>query len=166
MKFENVFYLDRCDKPVKFQVLNLLKDNDKSFCPPLSKRTFFDSKFITQTDKDTNIIRYYRWLLDSSCILVKNEKDAVIGFVAYTVDKECLYIKNILVDEKYRNRGIASKLYSMILEVNRKVRIRTWSTNLVNIRLLKKNGFTIEEVIKDDRGEGIDTIFFVREKSS
>ena len=110
---------------------------------------------------------YYRWLLDSSCILVKNEKEVVIGFVVYTVDKECLYIKNIFVDEKYRNRGIAFlKLYSMILEVNRKVRIRTWSTNLVNIRLLKKNGFTIEEVIKDDRGEGIDTIFFVREKSS
>lgn len=163
MQFENMFYLDRCKDIIKEQILDLLDDCDDDFCPPLRKRVFLSEKCVTSSEINNSILRYYHWIMDSSGIIVE-EGNKVIGFVAYTVSPDCLYVKNILVAKNYRNRGIASKLYSMILEVNRTVCIRTWSTNKTNIKLLEDNGFTIKEVIKDDRGDGIDTIFYVREK--
>ena len=39
---------------------------------------------------------------------------------------------------------------------------RTWSTNAVHIRILSKFEFETLHVLKDHRGAGIDTIYFVK----
>ena len=37
---------------------------------------------------------------------------------------------------------------------------RTWSTNEAHIKILMKFDFEIMSVLKNDRGEGIDTVYF------
>ena len=79
------------------------------------------------------------------------------------VTDEELYIKTILVSKNYRNKDIETKLYEMVLEVNnRKVRIKSWSTNTDQIKILKKLGFVEEKIIKNDREINVDTIYFVK----
>ena len=150
-EYENVFYLKRCNEEVKEQIKNMLILHNREFIPPLSKRY------------KNGIDGYFDYVLDSSAIIVKNIKGEVIAFLTYKVTDEELYIKTILVSKKYRNKDIETKLYEMVLEVNnRKVRIKSWSTNTDQIKILKKLGFVEEKIIKNDREINVDTIYFVK----
>lgn len=150
-EYENVFYLKRCNEEVKEQIKNMLILHNREFIPPLSKRY------------KNGIDGYFDYVLDSSAIIVKNIKGEVIAFLTYKVTDEELYIKTILVSKNYRNKDIETKLYEMVLEVNnRKVRIKSWSTNIDQIKILKKLGFIEEKIIKNDREINVDTIYFVK----
>jgi ribosomal protein S18 acetylase RimI-like enzyme len=52
-----------------------------------------------------------------------------------------------LFNEKYADRNIFT---------------RTWSTNTAHISILKKYNFREIHRIENDRGEGIDTVYFSR----
>ena len=42
------------------------------------------------------------------------------------------------------------------------VTTRTWSTNASQMHSFRKRGYAICERIADDRGKGIDTVYFVK----
>jgi RimJ/RimL family protein N-acetyltransferase len=42
---------------------------------------------------------------------------------------------------------------------------RTWSTNAAHIAILGKFGFSQIARIENDRGEGIDTVYFAKKRS-
>lgn len=153
IEYENIFFLQYCKDDIKDQIKKLLIINNREFIPPLSTRY------------KNGIDGYLDYVIDSSAILVKDIRGNVIGWLTYKVDEEELYIKSIMVAKKYRRHGIGTKLYNMILEVNnRKIRIKTWSTNYGQIHILEKLGFEVERVIKNDRGNNIDTIYYVKNK--
>ena len=61
-------------------------------------------------------------------------------------------------------RGVAKALYQRMEELARPgiVSLRTWSTNHAQIAVLKRRGYDCVRRIADDRGEGIDTIYFAK----
>lgn len=79
---------------------------------------------------------------------------------------DSLYITTVCVPKELRGRGIATELYCALEQKESSpgepcaITIRTWSTNLAQIALLEKLGYHAALRIQDDRGPGIDTIYF------
>ena len=42
----------------------------------------------------------------------------------------------------------------------RPIALRTWSTNAAQLRLMEKLGFTCVLRLPDDRGPGVDTVYY------
>ena len=78
-------------------------------------------------------------------------------------DIECNYVSTIITDEDYRKQGIARTLYTIMEEVSfLPIIVRTWSTNYEHTSLLNSLGFGCIKTIKDDRGVGIDTSYYIQ----
>ena len=149
----------------KQQIKDLLILCDSEFIPPLSFRT-------SSTQQDLKLDEQKQRSIDSyfacTCAQINNfiiKKDKVIGFMSYiedTVTNPEVYISTIIVHPDYRQEQCAQKLYQYIFQhyTNTKIRVRTWSTNVGHINLLSRLGFSEYRRMKDDRGEGIDTIYF------
>ena len=45
-----------------------------------------------------------------------------------------------------------------------RITLRTWSTNGAQEHILDKLGYSLVRRLKDDRGEGIDTVYFVKKE--
>jgi ribosomal protein S18 acetylase RimI-like enzyme len=71
-----------------------------------------------------------------------------------------------VVSPKARGKGVTTALYQKLFTEYEKVNIftRTWSTNFAHIKILGKYGFEVIKILKDDRGIGIDTVYFKKAK--
>lgn len=47
-----------------------------------------------------------------------------------------------------------------------RITLRTWSTNGAQEHILDKLGYSLVRRLKDDRGEGIDTVYFVKKEEN
>ena len=76
----------------------------------------------------------------------------------------CLYLSTLIVKKESRRKCIAYMLYKELFDIfpDKDIITRKWSTNISHINLLEKLGFCVLNIIKDDRGKGIDTIYFRR----
>ncbi len=162
--------------PLKYSadVKELLRLSDKEFIPPLSARDdTSQTDFITETKKATEPVSYYMSLCSQlNFLVIDNEQ--VVGLMSYVCDymseatmKDMpnIYISTLIVHPAMRRRGIANKLYSRMLKKynNRYIFTRTWSTNTGHIRILSNLKFYEHLRLEDNRGEGIDTVYFRRE---
>ena len=159
-------------------MFSLLKETDAEFVPPLSARestTQTDLSQGTKTYEQREPITYFRELRKQEFLLAE-EADRILGFLSFTSDREmelsgkhfsALYISTIAVGKAYRRRGIAGQLYDELLRRfgERTIVTRTWSTNRGHIHLLRNLNFTLLETIENDRGNGIDTVYYGRIKS-
>lgn len=155
------------------QIFKLICDADKEFVPPLSSRNS-----TTQTNLSENADRgelpyeYFEGIKDQAAILAV-EDNKIIGFMSFIPEKcvkmgkkqiHALYLSTIIVDKENRRRGISYGMYQFLLDKykDKNIITRTWSTNLGHLELLKKLGFQLIKCIPDDRGEGIDTVYYGR----
>ena len=101
--------------------------------------------------------------------------DNLLGFVSFRHDynveslsdySPCTYLSTIAVNPKFRGEKVATKLYDfMINEVPKKypskyLVTRTWSTNEIHIKLLKNLNFNLVKTVDNQRGGGIDTVYY------
>ncbi len=159
----------------KDDILELMRISDSDFVPPMSQRF---SPFQTElgpsdTVIEEGILRYYRSMMRET-VLCAVEDGVLLGFVTYVEDikyssvinesdRPNIYICTLIVNPKARGRGITYRMYDYLFNekfANSHLFTRTWSTNLAHISILKKYGFDEIHRIKDDRGEGIDTVYF------
>ena len=77
------------------------------------------------------------------------------------------YVTTICVAPEWRHRGIATGLYRVLerCSSSRYFSVRTWSTNAAQVTLLQSLGYRELSRIRDDRSEGIDTIYFLKDLS-
>ena len=106
-------------------------------------------------------------MLHQDFIVALNEKGKVAGFLSYVsrsvFEIKCSYVSIIITDKDYRKQGIARKLYTIMEEVSfLPIIVRTWSTNYEHTSLLNSLGFGCIKTIKDDRGVGIDTSYYIQ----
>lgn len=167
MKIEYVL-LKELTPYYEFGVKSLLKEADLEFVPPLSKRKSSTDKSFNFDNNDIN--SYYGALKSQSFILALDE-GKLIGFLSYipehdlTLDGQtlkCDYISTIIVSKKYRKHKVCSEMYKILFKNNKNVLVtRTWSENVAHINILEKFGFTNFKTIKNERGAGIDTVYFM-----
>lgn len=155
-------------------IRRLLAAAESEFVPPLSAR-----QGTTQTDgldeqRNDALDAYYEQCIDQSFIIA-HETGAVVGFLSfrpdYAIDElggytPSNYVSTIIVDPDHRRHGYARRLYDELLTDPPQslrepyVTTRTWGSNDRHLRLLEQLGFELLTRIEDDRGEGIDTVYY------
>jgi ribosomal protein S18 acetylase RimI-like enzyme len=80
------------------------------------------------------------------------------------------YVSTVIVAPEYRRRGLARRMYRTVLSdlpgavTDPYVTTRTWSTNDSHLALLDELGFENVATVPDDRGDGIDTVYYAFER--
>lgn len=174
--------LDKLDNEFKEEIWNLILLADNEFVPPLSSRNStvqvsFNKNNIKKcyTNNEENIKPYFDALsLQSFIIVVENKR--VSGFLSYIPNHKvdyksddghshCIiseYVSTIFVLKDERNKGLTKKMYEILLNrsAGKTIATRTWSENHSHIYILNKLGFENFYTVKNDRGRGIDTVYY------
>lgn len=154
------------------EILDMIRVADKDFVPPLSARSS-----TTQSDlkgvSSGGVENYFSEMMKQE-ILGAFEENKLLGIVSFRDNYESdvvkilpnIYISTLFVHSDARGRGLTKILYSYLFDLysDRSVFTRTWSTNIAHIKILEYFGFTLFLRLENDRGEGIDTVYFKKEK--
>ncbi|TCK98141.1 ribosomal protein S18 acetylase RimI-like enzyme [Natranaerovirga hydrolytica] len=177
--FELEFINQIEDDDIKKQLWEILCECDQEFIPPLSSRDSSSQKELSDLNQSTvKPISYFEKMMEQKFILVFNKPNEVVAFMTFIHHYSCEelqaigfsnYITTICVRKNYRNQGILSKLYDYMeghIEdsyIENYISTRTWSTNVYHLKTLKNRGYEMGTVLKDHRGEGIDTIYLYKD---
>jgi len=157
---------------IYIDVYKLLEAADNEFIPPLSSRSSSTQQTLSNFAKRTDGIDQYFEQLKGQRFVVAFENKKLIGFVSYKENYSCseipnselpnIYITTLVVSPSERGKGVTKALYNKLFEEYMSVNIftRTWSTNIAHTKILQGYGFEIIKVIKNDRGNGIDTVYY------
>lgn len=169
----NIQYVD---EPEQYgdEIRRLLEVADEEFVPPLSGREGTTQTDGLQEQRNNALDEYYEECINQSFILA-HEEETVQGFLSFRqgYKNETLgsyspssYISTIIVDPTERRKGYARSMYDELLTntsdtvLGQYVTTRTWSTNENHLDLLDDLGFRLLTRIEDDRGNGIDTVYY------
>jgi len=106
-------------------------------------------------------------------MLAAVEGERLLGFVTFVENLSCkyfgaesfpnLYICTLLLSPDARGRGITRQMYTYLFDTlypKHNLFTRTWSTNAAHIKILSRFDFALIARIENDRGAGIDTVYF------
>lgn len=153
-------------------ILKLLKISDNEFVPPLSERHSTTQVNLKESHKSVGcgVLDYHTQVMEQ-CILGAVEQDRLLGFVSFKENVVTdiitttpnIYISTLILHPDARGRNLTFKMYDYLFnELYKGVSVftRTWSSNAAHIKILSKFNFSQYKIIENDRGEGIDTIYF------
>ena len=157
------------------QLYDLLIECDEDFVPPLSARRSTTQTDLAPAARNPEGVRdYWRVLLGQHVVLCFCE-ERVVGFLSFRPEYLCsvlsdgvtyCYLSTMAVSHSCRGQRISPRLYGAALDwardnlPGRPVLLRTWSTNRAQAHLMPELGF--DEVLRlpNDRGNGVDTIYY------
>ena len=157
------------------QFFQMLSESDDDFVPPLSSRTTTRQENLSSCEKNADGIKSYLDFMMTQEILVKEEDGQILGFVSFVenylsdvITEETfpnIYVSTLIVRKSARGMGLTKKMYDLLFNEmykEKNIYTRTWSTNMAHIKILSFFGFN--ELLRkvNDRGEGIDTVYFVK----
>lgn len=151
------------------QLYGLLSMCDEEFVPPLSTRnstTQTDLRTSTGETANGDVSAYYDSIAKQEQLRMYSA-DKLVGFASYVHREDddgtsVAYLSTILTHPEHRGEGLSRKMYAALFAMLDEdvLELRTWSTNGAHLHVLDKMGFVESKRIVDDRGEGIDTIYF------
>lgn len=158
----------------KNDMIEIMQICDGDFVPPLSSRSSTTQSNLRSGEYSKDGILNYYTEMEKQDILAAIEDDgSLLGFVSYkqnyvseiVTKTPNIYLSTLMLHPDSRGRHLTQKMYEYLfyeLYPNRYIFTRTWSTNAAHIKIL--SNFSISEFhrIKDDRGEGIDTVYFTK----
>ena len=162
------------NKKYKDRLYEMLKAADDEFVPPLSARSSTTQKNLAGGEKSEDGIKSYFDEMMQQKIMVAKENGKIIAFVSFREnhiipeisETPNIYLSTLSVSKEGRGKGITYSMYERLFEEykNSYVFTRTWSTNYAHIKILSKFDFDIIKTLKDDRGVGIDTVYFKKNR--
>lgn len=168
------------------QVWEILCECDKDFVPPLSSRNGTGQKNFSSISNgsgrdgektgESKPTEYFNKMIQQHFILALDENNDVAGFLSFSIDNPILeditrniYMSTACIRKKDRGKRISGEFYEYVEyklpeEFKRdKILTRTWSTNEKQVHIFTKRGYKPVKVLPNDRGPGIDTIYFLKE---
>ncbi len=161
-------------------IWEILCECNNEFIPPLSSR---NSSSQTELQQGSDVLDdhidnkpyvYFEELRKQQFIIAKRD-DRVVGFLTFKTDYICdalskfgasNYITTVCVRKEFRKQGILTKMYEQMesglpesVSCSR-ISTRTWSQNNAQIKTLMKKGFRMLAKLANDRGLGVDTLYF------
>jgi len=161
---------------VRADVWALVLEADDAFWPPLRARTPEQGLSVGAGEVLDAKPDAYWASIQQHALISAAEDGRVLGMMSVARDKRldaleltvAAYLSTLIVAESARGRGLARQLYARLFELARSwsaepsVATRTWSTNAAHLPLIAQLGFEERLRLKDDRGVGIDTVYFVK----
>lgn len=155
------------------EMLEMLSYSDKEFVPPLSSRTSTVQKSLScGASNAEGVVPYFREMLQQK-ILGAFDKGVLQAFVSFREDyaneiitqdlQPNIYLSTLVMRPEARGKQLTVKMYNHLfneLYPSRHIFTRTWSTNWAHTVILGKFGFREICRLPDDRGPGIDTVYF------
>lgn len=158
------------------ELLEILTINDKNFIPPLSQRSSTTQANLQGSAEKADILPYFNKMMEQN-ILAMFFEGKLCGFVSYidnyisdvitTETHPNIYLSTLALRPETRGMGATKKAYAHLFferYPDRNVYTRTWSTNGPHIHILGSFGFGELKRIPNDRGEGIDTVYFFKNR--
>ncbi|MBR5460171.1 MAG: GNAT family N-acetyltransferase [Clostridia bacterium] len=154
------------------EILEMLKRADGEFVPPLSSRSSTtQSSLVGNASTPEGILLYFEEMKKQR-LAVALENGELVAFMSYrenyltdtVTEVPNVYLSTLIVKPEGRGKGLTQIMYGELFKAypDRCVYTRTWSTNVAHTKILSRLGFDILKVIENDRGEGIDTVYFVK----
>lgn len=165
---------DNQKQQYKNDIIEIMNICDADFVPPLSSRSSTTQSDLKAGEYDKNGILNYYSEMEKQYILAAIEDDStLLGFVSYKQNYQSeivtktpnIYISTLMLHPASRGKRLTSKMYEHLffnLYPDCRIYTRTWSTNAAHIKILSDFGITEFHRIKNDRGEGIDTVYFTK----
>lgn len=168
--------IEYVDNPGQYgdEIKRLLRVADEEFVPPLSSREGTTQTDGLQEQRNDALDEYFEQCIDQSFIIA-HENDELHGFLSFRQGYDIkdlgsytpsTYVSTIIVDPSQRRNGYARLMYQELLSnvpsevLEPYVTTRTWHTNHHHLNLLDDLGFELLERINNDRGDGIDTVYY------
>ena len=158
------------------ELLEILTINDKNFIPPLSQRSSTTQSNLQGDEGKADILPYFEKMMEQS-ILAMFYEGKLFGFVSYIENYVSdaiavethpnIYLSTLALRPESRGMGATKKAYAHLFferYPHCNVYTRTWSTNGPHIHILDGFGFGELKRIPNDRGEGIDTVYFYKNR--
>ena len=161
------------DKPLyRNGIYQMLLAADKEFVPPLSARaSTTQSDLIGKCENADGIRQYFDAVMEQK-IMIATEEGKLLAFMSYKENFEHeyidtvpnVYISTLTVKPEGRGKGLTKKMYRHLLTSypHCAACTRTWSTNFAHTKILSDLGFDEIRVLKNDRGVGIDTVYYIK----
>ena len=163
------------DKDLSGQILKILTECSGEFVPPLTARnSTTQSDFSQKSGSDRDVPYAYFDMIKKQKAIVAMNNGRAVGFMSYKADytndvitKDFLpdiYISTVITDKMFRHQGVTKGLYEALFEKygDKNIFTRTWSTNASHTRLLTGFGFQEFKRLQNDRGSGIDTVYYYK----
>ena len=163
----------------KSEIFEILSACDQDFCPPLSERGGTAEKNLTGgSSHNPGVTDYYRELMTQKNFLWK-QGGRTIAFMSFRPEYQCpqlsrfprvCYLTTLCLLKEFRGKGLSVRIYREVLQYLRSrypdatPALRTWSTNGAQIHLMEKLHFEQVAVLRNDRGNGVDTVYFAKTK--
>jgi len=157
------------------EIIEMLRESDEDFVPPLSVRaSTLDTDFKVKNTVKDGILSYYEKMNEQE-ILGAFSDGELLGIVSFrenfalgAADTKLpnIYVSTLVMKRSARGRGITSEMYGYLFNIcfpEREVFTRTWSTNLAHTKILLRFGFHEVKRIENDRGAGIDTVYYKKD---
>ena len=158
-------------------ILYMLTAADKDCVPPLSARFSPSQTAFGETPLACGVASYFEDMCREQ-MLGALEGEELLGFVTFMENLESpyfgadpapnIYICTLLVKPEARGKHLTRTMYEHLffdLFADRNLFTRTWSTNAAHIAILGKFGFSEIARIENDRGAGVDTVYFGKKRS-
>ena len=161
-EIDKLFYKD--------EIIQLLEESDNDFLPPLSRRgSPNDKAFLGENNGSNGVLSYYTEM-NRQPILAAFSENKIVGFVSFREDNRdgensSIYVSTLVVAKAARGQGLTRGMYDYLSSTafpEHAFRTRTWSTNAAHIKILSRFGFHETKRLENDRGAGIDTVYYER----
>lgn len=158
------------------QIFEMMVAGDKDFIPPLSARSSTTQKDFSHTEGSMEGLKSYFEEMKAQRFMVCLDGDVLVCFLSFkenfTNDKISekdlpnIYMSTLIMRPQYRGQKVTQTLYEKLFDIysHASVFTRTWSTNIAHIKILGKFRFETIATLKDDRGKGIDTVYFAKRR--
>ena len=157
----------------KQTILDTMKLCDNDFVPPLSARSSTTQKnLLGGSSSQEGLLSYCNEML-AQVVLGAFEGDNLIGFVSFKEnytsdvisdsDLPNIYLSTLMLKAEARGKRLTQQMYDYLfntLYADRSIFTRTWSTNFAHLKILERFNFELIKTVENDRGEGIDTVYF------
>jgi len=170
-----VVLVDKKNDHTRQEVYRILERIDHEFIPPLSGRgSSAATNLAVSFDAAAHQLGEYVDEVMGQAIIFAKVGEKVVGIFSFKAAyflqpigdfSPCNYITTVGTHPNFRNRGMSRAMYRFALNQLPTTYpssywvTRTWSTNEYHLKLLDQLGFTVVKVLKNDRGDAIDTIY-------